>query len=55
MYEKDVKLGKDGLYEPKVSPVYSLVTQSEALWLLAGLEVSVYKSAVRAVLFPHFC
>lgn len=36
--EKDVRFGKDGLYEPKISPVYSLVVQSEAIWLLAGLE-----------------
>lgn len=40
VYEKDVKLGKDGLYEPKISPVYSMAVQSEALWLLSGLEVS---------------
>lgn len=43
VYEKDVKLGKDGLYEPKTSPVYSLAVQSEAIWLLAGLEVSLYQ------------
>lgn len=35
--EADAKI-KDGMYEPKVSPVYSLAVQSEALWLLAGLE-----------------
>ncbi|CAN6597250.1 transcription factor Spt8p [Trichomonascus vanleenenianus] len=36
--EEDFKSDKDGVYEPKLSPVYSLAVQSEALWLLAGLE-----------------
>lgn len=41
VYENEIKLGKDGLYEPKLSPVYSMVVQSEAIWLLAGLEVGI--------------
>lgn len=36
--EKNINKVKDSLYEPKLSPVYSLAVQSEALWLLAGLE-----------------
>jgi transcriptional activator SPT8 len=36
--ERDVSKVKDSLYEPKLSPVYSMAVQSEALWLLAGLE-----------------
>lgn len=36
--EARARAGSDGLYEPVVSPVYSLEVQSEALWLLAGLE-----------------
>lgn len=37
-YEKNAHKVKDGYYEPKISPVYSIAVQSEALWLLAGLE-----------------
>lgn len=36
--EARARAGSDGLYEPMISPVYSLEVQSEALWLLAGLE-----------------
>lgn len=36
--EDKPKTGADGMYEPKLSPVYSLAVQSEAVWLLAGLE-----------------
>lgn len=36
--EKDLKIGPDGQYEPKLSPVYSITVQSEAIWLLAGLQ-----------------
>lgn len=36
--EREMTKVKDSLYEPRLSPVYSLAVQSEALWLLAGLE-----------------
>lgn len=35
---KRPKRGSDGMYEPVLSPVYSLAVQAEALWLLSGLE-----------------
>ncbi|ANB13100.1 SAGA complex subunit SPT8 [Sugiyamaella lignohabitans] len=38
VFQKLAKVGSDGLYEPILSPVYSMAVQSEALWLLAGLE-----------------
>jgi transcriptional activator SPT8 len=36
--EKSVKVASDGSYEPKLSPVYSMAVQSEAIWLLSGLQ-----------------
>lgn len=36
---KEAKFGKDGLYEPKVSPSYAIAVQSEAIWMLSGLKV----------------
>jgi transcriptional activator SPT8 len=37
VYETDIK-PKDGLYEPKLSCVYSLAAHSRCLWLLSGLQ-----------------
>ena len=37
VFETDIK-PKDGLYEPKLSCVYSLAAHSRCLWLLSGLQ-----------------